>query len=135
MISARWVSRALALTAVVNLVAGIASLLAPDLHARLLLADGVVLDGLTLRYHLIVWFFVVAMSPGYAVAARDPERQTALLLCAGIGKLGTALIWVEMWMSGLGSNLMLGGIAFDGPLGVLFLAFVWPRLSRAATAR
>jgi hypothetical protein len=132
MITTRRVSVALAVTAVVNVVGGGASLLSPSLHARLFLPDGVVLDGLTLRYHVMVWCFVVAMGAGYAVAARDPARQTALLFCAGFGKLAAPLVWAEMWMSGLGSPLMLGGIAFDAPLGVLFLAYAWPRLTDAS---
>jgi len=126
--SPRLVSNALRLTAAVNALAGSAALALPDLHARLMLAPGAALDGLTLRYHVIVWLFVLAMAPAYAVASRDPERQTGLLLCGGLGKLGVAAVWTEMLVSGHGAWLMLGGVAFDGLFGLLFLAFVLPRI-------
>jgi hypothetical protein len=118
-----WTSRALALTAVMNAIAGIASALFPALHAELLLAPGTVLDGVTLRYHVMLWLFVAAMAPGYAVASRDPARQTALMLCAGIGKLAAVAVWVEMVASGYGTSVMALGIVFDGVLGAWFLAF------------
>ncbi len=124
----RVVSVALAVTAVVNLVAGVSAVVLPELNVELLIGPGVVLEDLTLRYHWMVWTFVGAMCAGYAVAARDPERQTALVLAAGIGKLSVAVIWIEMLWSGLGAPLMIGGIAFDGSLGLLFLAFAIPRI-------
>ncbi len=128
----RVVSVALAVTAVVNLVAGVSAVVLPELNVELLIGPGVVLEDLTLRYHWMVWTFVGAMSAGYVVAALDPERQTALILAAGLGKLSAAVIWIEMLLSGLGTPLLIGGIVFDGPLGLLFLAFAIPRVLERA---
>ena len=127
-VSPRTISMALKATAVLNIGAGLAALAAPDLHATLMLAPDSVLEGLVLRYHVMMWGFVVVMGLGYAVAARNPEEQTALILAGGVGKLLAAGVWLEMLASGLGAPLMLGGILFDGSLGVLFLVFVVPRL-------
>ena len=127
-VSVRTISVALTFTAVLNIGAGLAALAAPELHATLMLAPDSVLEGLVLRYHVIVWGFVVVMGLGYAVAARNPEEQTALILAAGLGKLFAAGAWIEMLVSGFGAPLMLAGILVDGSLGVLFLVFVLPRL-------
>lgn len=132
-IPTRVVARALAVTAAVNLVGGAAAIAMPAVNARLLYGPDVVLEGLLLRHHLIVWAFVVAMAGGYAVAARDPSRHTALVLSGAVGKLAAAAIWVEMVFRGLGTPLLLAGVAFDGSLGLLFLAWVLPRLARSTS--
>ncbi len=122
------VSRLLALTAVVNIVGGLVNLLLPGVHGQLVLGPEVVIEGTMLRYHVMFWGFVVVMGLGYAMAARDPERHTALVLCGGLGKLLAVVVWTEMLVNGLGQAIMLPVIVFDGVLGGLFLAFVVPRL-------
>lgn len=124
MISTALIRNALRATAVLNLTAGLSAVAFPALNARLLLAPGVVLDGLTLRYHWIVWLFVAAMGVGYAAASRDPARQTALVLCGGTGKLCAVAVWLEMLVHGYGAPLMWAGVAWDGALGALFLAYL-----------
>jgi len=130
----RVISGALVITAVVNLAAGCAALALPDLNTRLLMGPDVLLEGLLLRYHYIIWSMVVAMGMGYAVAARDPERQSALILSAALGKLCVAALWLEMMLAGLGTWMLLGGIVFDGTLGLLFLGYaatlLWDRPRR-----
>ena len=123
-ISRRTMSTALKITAALNILAGIGALTAPDLHAKLMLSEGAVLEGLVLRYHIMVWGFVTAMGVGYAVASRNPEHQTGLILAAGLGKLCAVAVWTEMLMSGHGALLMLAGIGLDGCLGVLFLLYI-----------
>jgi hypothetical protein len=81
------------------------------------------MEPLLLRHHAIVWLFVGAMGVGYGVAARDPARQSALVLCGGVGKLCAVVVWVEMLASGLGTPLLAGGVVADGVLGVLFLVY------------
>jgi len=122
-ISERLVSKALKVTAVVNIGAGLAAMSMPDLNAQLLLGAEVTLEGHLLRYHLMVWSFVVAMGLGYAVASRAPERARGILLAGGAGKLVFALICVEMLWSGHATWLLLGATAFDGLMGALFLAY------------
>lgn len=123
MIPTRIVTFGLRATAVMNLGAGLTSVIFPGLHARMMLADGVVLDGLTLRYHLMVWLFVATMGVGYALAARDPARQTGIIVAGGLGKLCAAALWTEMLASGFGTPFMIAGIAWDGALGVLLLLY------------
>ncbi len=127
MIPTRFVVYGLRATAVLNLVGGLSAVLLPSVNASLLLAPGVVLDGVLLRYHLILWLFVAAMGVGYAAASRDPERQTALVLCGGIGKLCAVAVWAEMLVSGYGRPMMLAGIVWDGVLGVMFLLWLATR--------
>ncbi len=122
-ISTRHVARALWLTAALNLPTGVLSAIFPSWNAAIFLAPGPVLAGVALRYHAMFWGFVAVMGIGYAAAARDPERQTALVLVGGLGKLLAVTVWAEMLTSGVGGPLLLGGIVFDGALGVLFVAF------------
>lgn len=128
-ISTHTVTRALRFTAVLNILAALAALIAPDLNASLLLGGDAVMEGLLLRHHMMLWAFILTMGLGYAVAARDPERQTGLLLAAGFGKLSAATIWTEMVVNGSGTMLLLAPIAVDGLLGLLFLAYVLPRVT------
>lgn len=72
---------------------------------------------------MITWLFVAAMGVGYAAASRDPERQTALVLCGGVGKLCAVAVWIEMLVDGYGAPLMITGVLWDGILGVLFLLY------------
>lgn len=128
----RIVTYALWTTAVLNVVGGLTSALAPALNAQLLLAPGMTLDPVGLRFNVIIWLFVLAMGFGYGLAATDPARHTALLLAGGVGKIAAAAVWVEMVWSGLGSWIMAAATVFDGSLGVLFLAYlVQQRLSAA----
>ncbi len=126
----RLISIALMITACVNLTAGLAGMLFPDLNAQIMIGPDVSLDGLTLRYHHTIWAFVASMGVGYAIASRNPEAQTGLLAAGGVGKLAIVVIWCEMLYSGHGAWPLLGGIVFDGAMGLLFLAFVTPRIFR-----
>ena len=132
--STRLVARALWLTAALNLPTGVLSTLFPALNAAIFLAPGPALAGVALRYHVMFWGFVAVMGVGYAAAARDPERQTALVLAGGLGKLVAVAVWAEMVTSGVGRPILLGAMAFDGALGVLFVAFAAPRLLGRETA-
>ena len=123
MISNSLVSKLLRFTAGLNLIAGLASIADPQLHARLLLGPDFVIDGLMLRYHFMTWSFIAAMGIGYAVAARAPERQSALVLAGGIGKILAAASWIEMLSHGFGTPLMIAGILTDGALGCCFIAY------------
>jgi len=125
--STRTVSLALKATAVINIVAALGALVAPALHAELMYSPGTEFSGLTLRFHIIIWAFVLAMGVGYAIAARDPERQTALLASAALGKLAVAVLWIEMLASGYGAWLLLAGVCWDGALGALFAVYLWGR--------
>ena len=133
--NSRIVSMALKVTAAVNLMAGGAALAMPDLNTRLMIGPDVQLDGLLFRYHVLIWLMVVAMGVGYAVASREPEKQTGLILSGALGKLFVAGAWTEMLISGLGTWMLLGGILFDGTLGLLFLIYAVQRLSQTSTQR
>ncbi len=125
MFTDRFVSRCLIATAVVNIGAGVAAVVAPAVHARLMFDGDVRLDGLILRYHLMLWLFVVALGVGYAIAAHRPSEQRGLLIAGGLGKLVAAAVWTEMLASGVGTSLLAAGIAWDGALGAVFLLHAW----------
>lgn len=124
MIPTPWMSKLLYLTAVVNVVAGLANAALPDLHATLMLADGVVIEGVLLRYHVMLWLFVAVMGLGFGIAATDPERFTALITAGACGKLVAAGVWVEMVLAGHGGPMMWGGILFDTPLALAMVVYV-----------
>jgi hypothetical protein len=125
MFTDRFVSRCLVATAAMNVVAGLAAISAPALHADLMFADGVELQGVLLRFHVMLWLFVIALGLGYALAARDPSGQRPLLIAGGLGKLAAAAVWLELLVSGIGAPLMAAGVAWDGVLGAIFLAHAW----------
>jgi hypothetical protein len=125
-ISSALITKALIGTTAVNCIAGILALAMPDLYTVLIFGLEGQLEGLTLRYHYIIWLFVLAMGLGCGVAARNPEEQTALILASGVGKAVFALICAQMLFSGQGTFLLLVAVVFDGVLGLLFLAYSLP---------
>lgn len=125
MIPTRVVVLLLRVTAVVNVVAGLASAAWPALNTSLLIGPDVTLDVTGTLYHRLVWGFVAAMGVGYGLAARDPERQTAMVVAGGLGKLTAAVLWTAWLVQGLGGPAMIGGVLFDGALGLVFLAWGW----------
>lgn len=127
MIPTALVARLLQLTAVVNVVGGLASLVLPELNVALLLGEGITLDPVSLGLHRLVWAFVAAMGVGYAIAARDPERQTALVVCGGLGKSSAVVVWAWMALDGVSGPAMWPAMAFDGALGVVFLLWALGR--------
>lgn len=127
MLSTRSLTWALRVTAVVNLVAATAAIVAPGTNVALLYGLEP-LDAMTLRFHWMAWLAVGVMGVGYAVASRDPASQSGILVAGALGKLGFALILVEMLFSSLGTTLLLVIIAFDGFLGVWFAAYLLSRL-------
>jgi len=129
-VSSRVATVALYITAVVNLLAGSAALALPDLNTTLLYGFEEPLEGVFLRYHYMIWSTVLAMGAGYWVAARAPERYSALILAAALGKLSVAGIWLEMAWHGIGTWLLLAGSVFDGTLGLLLLLFFSATRSR-----
>jgi hypothetical protein len=129
-VSSRVATMALYITAVVNLLAGSAALALPDLNTTLLYGFEEPLEGVFLRYHYMIWSMVLAMGAGYWVAARAPERYSALILAAALGKLSIAGIWLEMAWHGIGTWLLLAGGVFDGTLGLLLLLFFSATRSR-----
>lgn len=127
MIPTRVVVLLLRLTAVLNIVAGLASVAWPALNTALLIGPDVAFDTTGTLYHRLVWGFVAAMGVGYGLAARDPERQTAMIIAGGLGKLTAAALWTAWLVQGLGGPALLGGVLFDGALGLVFLAWAWGR--------
>jgi hypothetical protein len=130
--SDRIVSRCLLATAVVNVAAGAAAIVAPGLHGRLMFTDAVALEGLLLRYHLMLWGFVVVLGIGYGLAARDPAGQRPLVLAGGLGKLVAAAVWTEMLVTGVGTPLLAAPVAWDGVLGTVFVVYAWRARDGAA---
>lgn len=63
-ISPKLVGAALGLTAVVNVVSGVAAIAMLDLNVTLLLGPDIQFEGLILRHHYIIWLFVIAMGIG-----------------------------------------------------------------------
>ena len=127
MIPTRVVVLLLRLTAGVNVAAGLASVAWPALNTSLLLGPDVAFDATGTLYHRLVWGFVAAMGVGYALASRDPEQQTAMIVAGGLGKLTAAALWTAWLVQGLGGPALLGGVLFDGALGVVFLTWAVSR--------
>ena len=114
-----------------NIVAGSAALLMPELNVSLLFGSHIVLQGHLMRFHLMLWSFVLAMGLGYWLAAQSPEDQTGILLTGGIGKLIFVGLCIETLWSGYGTALLLGPIIFDTVIGAALLIYVAPRLRAA----
>jgi len=89
-----------------------------------LMVQPVVMDAQSQWHYAMLWWFVAILGLGYGVAAKDPSRQTAMILVGGLGKLTAALIWAYIGWIGVGSLLVLPAAVFDGALGIWFLVFI-----------
>ena len=123
-ISTELVSKALKLTAVVNVGAGLAGVFAADLNAHILFGDEVTLEGHLMRFYLIIWTFVGSMGVGYWVAAKNPREQSGLLAAGGIGKLLFVALCIECLASGVGTVMLVAPIIFDAVMAILFLLYL-----------
>ena len=128
--SSHTLSVALRITAFVNWGASAAALLQPELNFALLYGEEIPLTPMALRFHYLLWSTVLSMGLGYWVAAREPEHQSGLILAAGLGKIGVALVWSEMLLTGLGTTLLLAPISFDAVFGAYFLGHYYLQLRR-----
>ena len=124
-ISRKITSRVLQLTAVVNVLAGSAACLAPELNARILLDPEMVLDGQTLRYHIMFWSTVGVLGLGYGAASRDPDGNRGILLAGGLGKIVFSLLALEMLWSGHATVMILGVVSFDAAVGAILLTYLF----------
>jgi len=123
-------------TAIGNVIGGLGGLCAPDIVAGALYGRDVSGDPLLLRLHIMFWLFVVALGIGYGLAANrvaNGHDELGLLVAGGLGKVAAAALWIEMLARGLALPLVAAAVAFDGSLGVLFLA--WAGWSVAARKR
>ena len=53
-----------------------------------------------LLFHRLTGFLVLCFGIGYAFAARDPERNRAIVWIGLIGKAGVVVLFAQAWMSG-----------------------------------
>ena len=128
---ARLLKIALWVTAPVNILGGAVAAASPSTILEVafgVLAPDPVLLGVT----RIFYAFVVVLGVGFIVAARDPARQSALVLVGGLAKLAAVCGWIALYLQGNGTPNVLAACAFDAPLGLLFVfAFVRLHSSRA----
>ena len=123
-ISNRVISTTLKLTAFGNIIVGLGGLLQPDLNVQLFFGESLKLQGHFLRFHFIIWAIVLIFGLTYWFVAKHPERQSGLLLAAGLGKLVFAVVFFELWYHSLGTWLCLSVVSFDGVIGLLFLGYL-----------
>ncbi len=107
--------------AVANILGALLALGAMDLHLQMFYGRLQVQDILLQFYHYNFWFVVLMMGFGYAVIARNPLHNRALILIGGVGKLTVAASWILLYTMNEATVIVLGGVGYDGLFGILFL--------------
>ncbi|MCU0428022.1 MAG: hypothetical protein MUF71_20615 [Candidatus Kapabacteria bacterium] len=107
--------------AVANIFAALLALGAMDLHLQMFYGRLQVQDILLRFYHYNFWFVVLMMGFGYAVIARNPQHNRALILIGAVGKLTVAVSWMLLYTMNEATVMVLGGVVYDGLFGILFL--------------
>ena len=79
-----------------NFLAGLPFLIAPDV----ILATLTIPVPSDLLFHRLTGFLVLCFGIGYAFAARDPERNRAIVWIGLIGKAGVVVLFAQAWLSG-----------------------------------
>jgi hypothetical protein len=112
--------------AVYNLLAAAVALLAPDFHVEQFFAAPAVLEGPVARiYTQAFWVSVLLFGVGYAIVARNPDRNHGILLLAALGKAYVFVAFVRAWLAGSMRTLaLLGGIG-DLIFAAGFVWFLW----------
>lgn len=112
------------ITAIVNLVAGIAALASIETHLELFYAAAE--TNILLRfYHYNFWIVVVLMGIAYWHLGAEPIRNRVVALIGAVGKLCAAASWLYLFTIGYAKPIVLLAVIFDGFFGALLAWFYW----------
>ena len=109
-----------------NLLAAAVALAAPRFHADRFFTEAIESSGAIAQVDTQgFWVFVLLFGVGYALVARDPSKNHALVLLAALGKTYVFGAWAWHWFQGTMTTFaLLGGIG-DLLFAGAFLAFLW----------
>lgn len=76
-------------------------------------------------YHYCFWGVGLIMGIAYWMAALNPKKHQIVFLIGGLGKLLLVSFLLMLYILGYGKWLMITGVIWDGPLGLLLLLMYW----------
>jgi hypothetical protein len=85
-------------------------------------------------YHYLFWGIGFIMAIAYWMAAVDAKQNRIVLLIGGLGKLLAVAFWAMVYAQGHGKWLMLAGVCWDGPLGMILLLAFFSRRNETPVA-
>ena len=72
-------------------------------------------------YHYCFWGVGLIMAIAYWMAAINPQKHRIVLFIGSLGKLLMVSFLLMLYVQGHGKWLMLTGVLWDGPLGILMM--------------
>jgi len=116
-----WIKRALWLAALWNMAGGASALLDPAGHFALLYRDSLALEQpLQLFFYQCTWINVIAWGIAYLLAARLPASRIAIMAAGGAGKLVYFAASLQLFLSGIGTSMLLASGMLDLALALVF---------------
>lgn len=82
-------------------------------------------------YHYCFWGVGLIMGIAYWMSALNPVKNRIVLFIGSLGKLLLIAFLLMLYLQGHGGWLMLAGVLWDGPLGLLMLLLYF-RLGNSA---
>ncbi len=114
------------LAAFYNIAAGTVAVLAPEFHVEQFFGSATLLEGAVAHlYTQAFWVSVLSFGVGYAIVARDPDRNHGILLIAAFGKTYVFFVFTSAWLDGSMRLLALVGGIGDLAFALAFLFFLW----------
>lgn len=112
--------------AVMNLIAGIPFMLAPQIHLEMYYnLTPETTPNILLLYHQMFWAIVIVMGIAYFIMAQNPRGHQGILLIGGAGKLIAVLGWAHALYHYNANMIAWIGIVWDGFWGVFFVLLLW----------
>ncbi|MDP6978152.1 MAG: hypothetical protein QF570_06050 [Myxococcota bacterium] len=109
-----------------NFSAATVALVAPEFHVARFFAPGTSFESPVAHiYTQAFWVSVFSFGMGYAIVARNPDRNHGILFLAALGKTYVCFAFARAWLEGsMGVLALVGGIG-DLAFAVAFVWFLW----------
>ncbi len=118
-----------------NFLAAAVALLAPDFHAASFFTPEAYSNApMAASYAQGFWVFVLLFGVGYAVVARDPSKNHAIVALAAVGKTYVGVVWLLGAASGVLSALAVSGAVGDLAFAAVFAWFLYDRAKSAPSS-
>jgi len=114
------------IAAAYNISAAAVALLTPEFHVAQFFGTTAAFEGpVTRLYTQAFWVSVLSFGIGYAIVARNPDRNHGILLLAAFGKTYVFVVFVRGWLTdSMSAFALVGGIG-DLVFATAFVWFLW----------
>ncbi|MCP5068606.1 MAG: hypothetical protein GY946_18750 [bacterium] len=114
------------IAATYNISAAAVALLTPAFHVEQFFGEATAFEGPVAHiYTQAFWVSVLSFGVGYAIVARNPNRNHGIVLLAALGKTYVFFVFTRAWLENSMSTFALVGGIGDLVFAAAFVLFLW----------